>query len=76
MSLASNDQPPAPPRPPDVLLHAIQALTAAANIGGTEAILAGRPGSWEAETVRQVLQSTEQRRIPVEPPNRADHDHH
>jgi transcriptional regulator with XRE-family HTH domain len=31
---------------------------AAANIGGTEAILAGRPGSWEAERVRQTLQST------------------
>jgi hypothetical protein len=59
MSLASNDQPPAPPRPPDVLLpDAILALTADANIGGTEAILAGRPGSWEAERVRQVLQST------------------
>ena len=31
---------------------------AAANIGGTEQILAGRPGSWEAERVRQTLQST------------------
>ena len=31
---------------------------AAANIGGTEQILAGRPGSWEAEPVRQTLQST------------------
>jgi hypothetical protein len=31
---------------------------AAANIGGTEQILADRPGSWEAERVRQTLQST------------------
>jgi transcriptional regulator with XRE-family HTH domain len=31
---------------------------AAANIGGTEQILAGRPGSWEAERVRETLQST------------------
>lgn len=31
---------------------------AAANIGGIEAVLAGRPGSWEAEHVRQMLQST------------------
>jgi hypothetical protein len=59
MSLAGNDQLPAPPRPPDVLLpDASQAPAAAANVGGTEAILAGRPGSWEAERVRQVLQST------------------
>ncbi|HEX7826530.1 MAG TPA: XRE family transcriptional regulator, partial [Mycobacterium sp.] len=31
---------------------------AAANAGGTEAVLAGRPGSWEAERVRETLQST------------------
>lgn len=31
---------------------------AAANVGSTEQILAGRPGSWEAERVRQILQST------------------
>ncbi|MEE6140417.1 XRE family transcriptional regulator [Mycobacterium sp. 050128] len=31
---------------------------AAANIGSTEQILAGRPGSWEAERVRETLQST------------------
>lgn len=31
---------------------------AAANAGGIEQILAGRPGSWEAERVRQTLQST------------------
>jgi transcriptional regulator with XRE-family HTH domain len=31
---------------------------AAANVGSIEKILAGRPGSWEAERVRQTLQST------------------
>jgi hypothetical protein len=31
---------------------------AAANVGSIEQILAGRPGSWEAERVRQTLQST------------------
>lgn len=31
---------------------------AAANIGGIETILAGRPGSWEADYVRQMLIST------------------
>ncbi|CAB4896983.1 MAG: hypothetical protein F2825_00390 [Actinobacteria bacterium] len=31
---------------------------AAANIGGIEAILAGRPGSWEADGVRNLLTST------------------
>ncbi|WP_174400345.1 helix-turn-helix domain-containing protein [Mycolicibacterium sphagni] len=31
---------------------------AAANIGGTELILAGRPGSWEADVIRQALTST------------------
>src|ERR1700681_746957 len=31
---------------------------AAANMGGTEAILPVRPGSWEAERVRQTLHST------------------
>jgi transcriptional regulator with XRE-family HTH domain len=31
---------------------------AAANIGSTEQILAGRPGSWEAHHVRETLQST------------------
>lgn len=31
---------------------------AAANIGHIEAVLAGRPGSWEAEGVRQLLWST------------------
>jgi hypothetical protein len=31
---------------------------AAANIGGIEAILAGRPGSWEADHVRDLLAAT------------------
>ncbi len=31
---------------------------AAANVGGIEAVLAGRPGSWEADGVRQLLAST------------------
>ncbi|GAA2417741.1 helix-turn-helix domain-containing protein [Mycolicibacterium llatzerense] len=31
---------------------------AAANIGGIEKILAGRPGSWEADVIRQALTST------------------
>lgn len=36
-----------------------QALVgAAANVGGVEQILSGRPGSWEADGVRQLLVST------------------
>ncbi len=31
---------------------------AAANVGGIELILAGRPGSWEADAVRSMLQAT------------------
>lgn len=31
---------------------------AAANIGGVEAVLAGRPGSWEADGVRHLITST------------------
>ncbi|BBX88182.1 helix-turn-helix domain-containing protein [Mycolicibacterium aubagnense] len=31
---------------------------AAANVGGTERILAGRPGSWEADVIRQALTAT------------------
>ena len=30
----------------------------AANVGGAETLLAGRPGSWEADYVRQIIQST------------------
>ncbi|BBX64939.1 hypothetical protein MSAS_41130 [Mycobacterium saskatchewanense] len=40
----------------EFVTHALAA--AAVNIEGTEQILAGRPGSWEAERVRQTLQST------------------
>lgn len=32
--------------------------TVAANLGGVEALLAGRPGSWEADRVRQMVHST------------------
>lgn len=36
-----------------------QALaSAAANIGGVEAVLAGRPGSWEADHIRNLLHAT------------------
>ena len=38
---------------------ACQVLTAvAANVGGVEELLAGRPGSWEADYVRQIVHST------------------
>lgn len=44
---------------PDWAEFVTQALAgAAANIGSIEAALAGRPGSWEAEGVRQLLWST------------------
>ena len=34
-------------------------LTAvAANVGGVERLLSGRPGSWEADFVRQIVMST------------------
>lgn len=32
--------------------------TVAANVGGVEELLAGRPGSWEADYVRQIVHST------------------
>lgn len=32
--------------------------TVAANLGGVEALLAGRPGSWEADSVRRMVHST------------------
>jgi hypothetical protein len=45
-------------RPTDWAEFVTQALAgAAANIGGIEAILAGRPGSWEADGVRNLLTS-------------------
>src|SRR5690349_9397621 len=31
---------------------------AAANVGGLEVLLAGRPGSWEAAAVRQLVEGT------------------
>jgi hypothetical protein len=31
---------------------------AAARLGSSEALLSGRPGSWEADLVRQLLQGT------------------
>ena len=40
----------------EVLTRAVAA--AAANADGVEALLAGRPGSWEAEHVRNMLHST------------------
>jgi hypothetical protein len=40
----------------EFVTHAVTG--AAANIGGVEEILARRPGSWEADHVRQLLQST------------------
>lgn len=59
---ASGDWEPDPgadPLPIDWAEFVTRALAgAAANVGGTEAILAGRPGSWEAAKVRDVLEST------------------
>ena len=37
---------------------ALAAAAAAANVGGVEIALAGRPGSWEADFVRQLLVGT------------------
>lgn len=51
--------PNATPPPIDWAAFVTEALAgAAANIGGTEVILAGRPGSWEAAKVREILYST------------------
>lgn len=45
--------------PIDWAEFATQALAgAAANIGGVDAVLAGRPGSWEADGLRSLLLST------------------
>lgn len=47
------------PLPIDWAAFVTEALAgAAANIGGTTEILAGRPGSWDAAKVREVLEST------------------
>lgn len=40
----------------EIACHVITAV--AANVGGVEVLLSGRPGSWEADYVRQIVQST------------------
>jgi len=46
-------------RPTDFADFLAQVVTAvAANVGGVEALLAGRPGSWEADHVRQIVAGT------------------
>ncbi|CAM5540228.1 hypothetical protein [Leifsonia shinshuensis] len=40
----------------EIACHVITRV--AANLGGVDALLAGRPGSWEADYVRQIVQST------------------
>ena len=40
----------------EIACHVITAV--AANVGGVETLLAGRPGSWEADYVRQIVLST------------------
>lgn len=40
----------------EIACHVI--TTVAANLGGVDELLAGRPGSWEADYVRQIVQST------------------
>ena len=40
----------------EIVCHVITAV--AANVGGIETLLAGRPGSWEADYVRQIVHST------------------
>lgn len=40
----------------EIACHVITAV--AANLGGVEVLLAGRPGSWEADYVRQMVHST------------------
>lgn len=45
--------------PADFAEIACHVLTSvAANVGSVETLLAGRPGSWEADYVRQIVQST------------------
>jgi hypothetical protein len=45
--------------PIDFAELACHVLTAvAANVGGVEELLAGRPGSWEVDYVRQIVHST------------------
>lgn len=40
----------------DLVAHAL--ASAAANVGGIERLLAGRPGSWEADLIRQLVAGT------------------
>ena len=40
----------------EIACHVI--TTVAANLGGVDELLAGRPGSWEADYVRRIVQST------------------
>lgn len=40
----------------EIACHVLTAV--AANVGGVEELLAGRPGSWEADYVRQIVRST------------------
>lgn len=40
----------------EIACHVLTAV--AANVGGVERLLSGRPGSWEADYVRQIVLST------------------
>ncbi len=40
----------------EILCHVVTAV--AANLGGVDQLLAGRPGSWEANYIRQIVEST------------------
>ncbi|MEZ5087733.1 MAG: hypothetical protein R2722_16325 [Tessaracoccus sp.] len=40
----------------EIACHVLASV--AANVGGVETLLAGRPGSWEADLVRQIVTST------------------
>ncbi|MEU7802608.1 hypothetical protein AB0B10_25450 [Micromonospora arborensis] len=40
----------------DIAAHVLTSV--AANLGGVEALLAGRPGSWEADLVRRLIEGT------------------
>lgn len=45
--------------PADFAELACQVITSvAANVGGVETLLSGRPGSWEADYIRRIVQST------------------
>lgn len=40
----------------DIACHVLTAV--AANLGGVDELLAGRPGSWEADLIRQIVHGT------------------